>query len=51
MDVEAARWMREAPKHDPAPLHGSEWYSTTPLRNPLERAGTHWNVLWYSEAR
>ena len=44
MDVEAARWMREAPEHDPTPLRCSEWYSTTPLRNTLERAVV---VLWY----
>ena len=37
--------MREAPKHTPAPLLCSEWYSTTPSRDTLERAGTHWNVL------
>ena len=44
MDVEAARWMREAPEHDPTPLRCSEWYSTTPSRNTLERAVV---VLWY----
>ena len=44
MDVEAARWMREAPEPTPPPLRRSEWYSTRPSPDTLERAVV---VLWY----